>query len=373
MSKFLDKLFSITDRLHNKYEYNKYYSHTQEKISNNFKKSKIKRKLTPEQEAEVKSFYKKLTGKDVSLLYHEYFLSRTGKYSKEYMPIDLYEADIIGRANRWDYYDAYSDKNMDEVYLPHIKHPHSYLKNINGYFYFEGNPVSKEEAVRLCQDLKNVIIKPSLLSRGKGVKKFSVSQGIIDNDGQSVEKLFDSYKKDYIIQEALTQHEKISALNPTSVNTMRILTYRSGMEVIVVYAVIRIGRKGQVIDNQSAGGISTMINEDGTLCKYAFGVAGDDMIEKTDTGIVLEGYQIPFFDKALEAVKKSHYDLPFFNLVGWDVSIDTEGNPVLVEWNGNPGPSQTACGTGLGVYTERIIKEVWPRKNTRNFVYGHSH
>lgn len=368
MSKILDKLFSVADRLHNRYKYQKHLDRTRRMISKKLMTSITKRKLSSEQKAEVKSFYKELTGRDVSLLYHEYFYSRTGKYSKEYMPIDLFEADIIGRANRWDYFYAYSDKNMDETFLPHIKHPHSYLKNINGYYYFEGKPVSKEEAVQFCYNLKDVIIKPSLLSKGKGVKKINVSNGITDDNGSYIEEILDSYKKDFIIQEALVQHELISALNPTSVNTIRILTYRSGMEVLVVYAVIRIGRKGQVIDNQSAGGISTAINEDGTLRKYAFGVAGDDMIEKTDTGIVLEGYKIPYFDKAIEAVKRSHYDLPFFDLVGWDISINPDGEPVLVEWNGNPGPSQTACGTGLGVYTEKILKEVWPRRNSRYFV-----
>lgn len=368
MSKILDKLFSVVNKLQKKYEYNKHYIHAKQKISTNLKNCKIKRNLSPSQKEEILSFYKRLTGKNISLLYHEYFLSRTGKYSKEYMPIDLFEADIIGRANRWDYIKAFRDKNLDEVYLPHIKHPHSYLKNINGYYYYEGNPVSKEEAIALCKNLDNVVIKPTLLSKGRGVKKISVSNGIIESDKLTIEELFDTYKKDYIIQETIKQHDKLSALNPTSVNTIRIMTYRSGMEVLVVYSVIRIGRIGQVIDNQSAGGISTIINEDGTLGKYAFGVAGDDMIEKTDTGIVLEGYQIPYFKKALDIVKQSHYDLPFFDIVGWDISINKEGDPVLVEWNGNPGPSQTACGTGLGKYTERIIKEVWPRVNSRFFV-----
>lgn len=369
MSKILDKLFSVASKLQNKYNYNKHYFHSKQRISKSLLNCKIKRNLSASQKEEVRSFYKQLTGKNVSLLYHEYFFSRTGKYSKEYMPIDLFEADIIGRANRWDYYiGSFRDKNFDEVYLPHIKHPHTYLKNINGYYYYEGNPVSREEAISLCKNLKNVVIKPSQLSKGKGVKKISVTNGKIENDEQTIEEIFDTYKKDFIIQEAIIQHEKLSALNPTSVNTMRVMTYRSGMEVLVVYAAIRIGRIGQVIDNQSAGGISTVINEDGTLGKYAFGVAGDDMIEKTDTGIILEGYQIPYFNEALDIVKQSHYDLPYFDIVGWDISIDKEGVPILVEWNGNPGPSQTACGTGLGKYTERIIKEVWPRVNSRFYV-----
>ena len=374
MSAILDRFFRVTTLLHAEYAYNKYVKRTRRMISDHFKKSKTKKRLTREQASEVRSFYKQLTGKKVSLLYHEYFYSRTGHYSKEYMPIDLYETDIIGRANRLDYYDAsFSDKNMDEVYLSHIRHPYSYLKNINGYFYFAGNPVSGSEALDLCKNLKEVIIKPSQSSKGKGVQLINVDNGVTDVNGLSFEKLLDSYGTNYIIQERIKQHEALSALNPTSVNTMRILTYRSGMEILVVYAVIRIGRKGQVIDNQSAGGISTVINEDGTLGKYGFGAAGDDMIEKTDTGIVLDGYKIPYFDRAIDAVKRSHFDLPFFDLVGWDVSISPDGEPILVEWNGKAGPSQTACGTGLGQYTERIIKEVWPRKNTRSFGHGLRH
>ena len=369
MSKILDLFFYATEKLQNKYEYKKYVKRSDRRIAESLKKVKTRRKLTKEQAKEVRIFYKRLTGKKITLLYHEYFYSRTGVFSKEYMPIGFFEAELMGRANQWNrYYPSYSDKNMDETFLPHIIHPVSILKNMNGYFYFKGSPVSKEEAIRVCSNIEKAIIKPSMQSKGKGVKFLSVSDGITNIDNRTIEQVFDQYKKNYLIQEAVQQHPAISALNPTSVNTIRILTYRSGMEILVVYAVIRIGRNGQVIDNQSAGGISTVIHEDGTLGKYAFGVSGDDMIEKTDTGIVLEGYKIPYFEKAIEVVKKSHYDLPFFDLVGWDISINENGEPVLIEWNGNAGPSQTACGTGLGKYTERIVTELMPRKNTRSFI-----
>ena len=60
---------------------------------------------------------------------------------------------------------------------------------------------------------------------------------------------------------------------------------------------------------------------------------------------------------------------PLFDLIGWDISINEEGEPVLIEWNGRPGPSQTACGTGYGELTERIFNEVWNRKNTVIYHY----
>ena len=209
-----------------------------------------------------------------------------------------------------------------------------------------------------------MIIKPSLEKHGNGVRSLEVVNGISNHDGATIANVFAKYGKNYQIQERVKQHERMSALNPTSVNTLRIVTYRSGMDVLIIYVVIRIGRSGQVIDNQCAGGISVVVDKNGRLGKYAYGGYNEDSITKTDSGIELEGYEVPSFDKAIEAVKRQHYYLPFFDIIGWDIAIDDEGDPVVLEWNANVGLSQSAYGPGFGEYTERIIKELWPRKNS---------
>lgn len=369
MNKIIIHFFLLINKIERRYAYNQYFRNKRKELKAKLKKLSNRRHLTKEQKKEIVDFYKRLTGKKISTLDHEYLYSRTGVYSKDYIPIDFFQAEVVGRLNRIDCYNTFSDKNLDDILLPGVKHPHYYLKNINGYYYYEGRPVSKEDAVELCKNLGEVIIKPSLSYKGTGVNVINIKGGVTDLDGKSLVEVFQQYKKDFLIQEVVHQHPLISALNPTSVNTLRMATYRSGMEVLLVYAAIRIGRSGQVIDNQSAGGISTKINPDGTLGKYAFGKAGEDMIEKTDTGVVLEGYQIPYFDKAVEKIKELHYSLPLFDFIGWDISIDENGEPVLIEWNGTPGPSQTACGTALGDLTERIISEVWDRKNTVHYSY----
>lgn len=361
----MGKLVQLMNICLQKHAYKNYYSSTKKTYEKKMVKVKSEKRLTSAQKDEIRDFYKRLTGKDISTIYHEYFYARTGVYSKEYMPVDLYEADIIGRANRLDADKLFADKNMDDILLPTIRHPKNILKNMNGYYYEGDRAVSEQEAIQLCSNIDSAIIKPTQLSWGRGVQKITTKDGIT-SDGISVEKLFQEYKHDFIIQECVQQHERMSALNPTSINTIRIMTYRSGMEIIVVYAAVRIGRNGQVTDNQSKGGISAKIDERGQLCKYGFGSVGDDLIEKTDSGIVLEGYQIPLFQEAIDAVKQAHYNLPFYNIVGWDIAIAQDG-PVLIEWNSRPGPSQTACGTGLGKYTERIIKELIKRNNTRVF------
>ena len=233
---------------------------------------------------------------------------------------------------------------------------------------YSGEPVTEEEAIKRCQNLSHAIIKPSLYSRGKGIQALEIKDGITNLDHQSIQEVFKSYKKNFQIQERIRQHAKMSELNPSSVNTIRIVTFRSGMEILLISVVVRIGRKGAVIDNQCAGGISAVIDENGKLGKYGFGGFDDDNILKTDTGVTLEGFEIPSFDKALETVKKLHFQLPFFDLIGWDIAIAEDGEPILIEWNTMVGLSQSAYGPGFGKYTERILRELWPRKNTRVFL-----
>ena len=334
------------------------------RITKNFKDLEHRRKLSKAQKKEVQDFYMEMIGKKIPLYCHEYFYSRTGHFTKEYVPNNIYHCELVPKANQHRLQSAFGDKNMCDFLFPGENIVHSILKNMNGYYYYEGRPVSEEEAVALCQNLEKVIIKPSRKSEGKGILLISVNAGVTDVNGKTISQLFKEYKKDFLIQDWVRQHKDMAALNPTSVNTIRILSYRSEMEVLIIYSVVRIGRSGSVVDNQCAGGISTTIDKEGRLGKIAFGGFSSDNIDKTDTGIVLKGYQLPSYDKAIEMVKRLHLKLPFFNIVGWDVAIQEDGEPVLIEFNTNPGLSQSAFGSGMGDYTERIIRELWPRPNT---------
>lgn len=356
---------ALLKRLVAKLEYRHDMKERKKMITKNFKDLEHHRKLTEAQKKEVEDFYVDMIGEKVPLYSHEYFYSRTGFFTKEYVPTNLYHCELVRKANFYPFMYFYSDKNMQEILLDKENTVHVILKNMNGYYYYEGKPVSETEAITLCSNMENSIIKPTLRSKGKGVQLIKVKNGITSIDGLTIEQVFKKYSKNFIIQECIKQHEKMAALNPTSVNTIRVLSYRSGMEVLIIYSVVRIGRKGQVIDNQSAGGISTTITKDGKLGKVAFGGYSEDNILTTDTGVVLEGYEIPSYDKAIEMVKRLHLKLPYANIVGWDVAINEDGNPVLVEFNTNPGLSQSAFKSGMGEYTERIIRELWPRPNSK--------
>ena len=360
LDKIVDRAIRILSHYKDKREEQRYI----DGIRNCYEKLANKKELTKEQSKEIQDYFSNLFGKKITLDYHKYFYSRTGIFSKKYIPTSLYRTQLMGRLNDYSLKKAYTDKNIADLILPMAPQPKFILKNMNGYFYFEGLPISKDVAIEKCSNLGKVIIKPSTLARGKAVQILNIRNGVNVENGKSIAILFDDYKKDFVIEEIVIQHEKMAALNPSSVNTIRILTYRKDMNVMIIYSVIRIGRKNQTIDNESAGGISTRINPDGKLAKYAFGAPGEDYVEYTDTGVKLENYKIPNYEDAIALVKQLHLFLPFFNIVGWDIAITPDGSPIMIEFNVNPDLSQSANGPAFGNYTETIIKEAIQNRNT---------
>lgn len=333
------------------------------KIRKSYSRLANQKKLSDKQISEIQDFYRSLLGYEVPIDWHQYFYSRTGNFSKLYVPTSEYKNHIIGRLNVYPLHLAYNDKNMTDITLPHTHQPKIILKNMAGYFYANGKAITKDEALILCKNLGDVIIKPSLTGRGKGVRKVHITNGTVDGR-QTLNELFKEYNTDFLVQQVIVQHPDMKALNSSSINTIRIVTYRMGMEIKTVYTVIRIGRKGMNVDNESAGGISAIIHSDGTIGKYAYGAPGIDKIEYTDEGVKLDGYKVPSYDKAIELVKSSHMQLPYFNMIGWDIAIEEDGTPVMIELNLNPDLSQSANGPAFGEYTEIILRDAMSRKNT---------
>lgn len=142
----------------------------------------------------------------------------------------------------------------------------------------------------------------------------------------------------YLVQEVIKQHEDINRLNPYCVNTIRIITVRGNSGLInVLAASIRIGaRSDSFVDNRAVGGMAVGIHEDGTLMKYGFQHSefGGRNEKHPLTGIVFEGYQLPYWSQVVELVMKAHRCILGLQSIGWDVAITPTG-PILIEGNDN--------------------------------------
>ena len=329
--------------------------------------------LSAEQKREIKQYYKENFGVDVNLKWHEYYSSVNGIYSPEYIPTYLYYTKICPKMNVPKQMAMYSDKNMIDKFIPSAKIPKTYVKNINGYFYIDGSPASFEEAVKACDSLNDAIIKHSIdTCKGKSVTRFSSAAGsaFIKNNKskQSVRDLLLSYDKNYIVQSAISQCDKMASLNPTSLNTVRITTYKRQSDVVVLFTVVRMGRKGAVVDNASAGGLYCGVNQDGSLKKEAYTLTPFSKTEVSDNGVRFEEFVVPKYEEMIALVKQWHNELPYAKIIGWDLAVDENEDIVLVEINATPPPGlfQAATGPAFGKYIIDIFNDADVKSCNKN-------
>jgi hypothetical protein len=143
------------------------------------------------------------------------------------------------------------------------------------------------------------------------------------------------HRHNYVIQPYLRQHKLISDLYPDSVNTLRVTTFlKKDGTVDVKFVILRFGVDGSKVDNLSSGGQCIYIDNDGRPSKYAY----DDMCFQAgethkNTGYRFSDLNLPMFPDVLEKCKSLHQQYPYNRLIGWDVCINEQGEPKLLEWN----------------------------------------
>ena len=133
----------------------------------------------------------------------------------------------------------------------------------------------------------------------------------------------------------MIQHEVISALCPTSVNTIRVATLLGDKKEGIVYAYIRIGN-GKVMDNVDCGGMAAPIDlETGVISGVGANKSGEVYEIHPMTGKRIPGTQIPYWNEVKAMCLKAMHVVPQVRFVAWDVAITPTG-PVFIEGNSFP-------------------------------------
>lgn len=140
-----------------------------------------------------------------------------------------------------------------------------------------------------------------------------------------------------LIEEYLEQHEVMRALNPSSVNTLRMWVKQTGSDVELLGVIARIGRAGAVVDNAGQGGFIVQVDaEAGTLGDVLIpGVIPDRSTRHPDSGLVLTGIRIPYWPECVALAKRSLLVFPHARFTGLDLAISPKG-PVIIELNLEP-------------------------------------
>ena len=190
---------------------------------------------------------------------------------------------------------------------------------------------SEEEFAAFLKDRGDIICKPIDGSSGQGI--FACKPEEYADPHALYQRLKDAGIG--IIEDRIKQHEAISALCPTSVNTIRVATLLGSKKEGIVYACIRIGN-GKVMDNVDCGGMAARIDLDtGVICSVGANKAGEVYEVHPMTGKRIPGTQIPFWEDVKAMCLEAMRVVPQVRFVAWDVAITPDG-PVFIEGNSFP-------------------------------------
>lgn len=322
------------------------------------KKSGFKLKqLTKGQKREVKDYWKDY-GKKVSPDWAAYFSYRNDHFDPRYIPEGLYYGEIA-RKLHVEGMGGLHHKNVQEQIFD-AKQPKTIVRKINNFISDEDHqPISIDQAIQLCKEEPEVIIKPSTGTYG--------GQGIVfweAKDGERKLRDILGALDQIIIQEVIEPHHFLKNITTTSINTIRVVTLLVSGKPVLLSTLLRMGEEGKRLDGVSAGGIIAVINKEGYLEESAVQL-NQTVRTEHDSGFVFKDKKLPSYKKMIDDAFRQHSRIPYFKMVSWDYAIDKDGDPVLIEANIPTGQidfHQINIGPIFGEYTDRVLDHVYKGK-----------
>ncbi|MBZ5202035.1 hypothetical protein HU147_12475 [Planomicrobium chinense] len=194
----------------------------------------------------------------------------------------------------------------------------------------------------------SVIVKPISAGSGKGIWKYTYKQ---EDD---LRQVFLKVKKS-LVEELIEQHDHLVALNPSSVNTIRVFTVKKDNKINVIACSLRTGAGESIIDNLHAGGMSVSIDiEKGVVFTPAINAKLEKFQTHPSTGIEFMGFEVPHWKQVIEVVKKAASDVPSLRYLGWDVAVTKDGVE-LIEANHDPAHDLIQISDQIGKY--ELVKQ----------------
>ena len=195
--------------------------------------------------------------------------------------------------------------------------------------------IGEEEIIDNLKKLANlhnsIFIKPTDGQGGAGAIKINKGDRI------TISSFLDSKK--YIVEKTLVQHEELNKINPNSINTLRVVTFRIDDKIIIPNCIFRMGTGTSHVDNASSGGIfvsyDIINNKLGDTSYQFFRNGAKSYTKHPDSKFVFKDAQLPFNKEVKELVTNAAESFKEIASIGWDVGF-TEDGPVIVEGNDKP-------------------------------------
>lgn len=235
------------------------------------------------------------------------------------------------------------------LFLDKIQFNNRFAKYV-GRSWLDCSKADSEAIMAFIKQYQSVILKPTDSACGVGIRKISCEQlGDL--------KLSDIAGHSYILEEAIENCADIAKLNPSSLNTLRVVTATDdkGLPHIITI-VLRMGVGDNITDNAHQGGIACCVNSlTGALSVVGRTFKDEKYYSHPTTHFEFKNCIIPNIENVKRFVIELASEEPSARLVGWDIVLTKSGIEVL-EANIPPGEDLTELDlNGKWFYIKELI------------------
>ncbi|SIS42669.1 Sugar-transfer associated ATP-grasp [Zobellia uliginosa] len=199
---------------------------------------------------------------------------------------------------------------------------------ING-FWFDHNlrPIKNTQVYDVIfKNTNQVICKLDQSYQGRGIFRIEKE----DFNLEQIEK-----KGNCVIQKFIEQHPIFDELISEAVATIRITTViDSKNEISVRACYLRLGRINDT-HVKSTNHIRVPLDiQNGKLYNVGYLSNWKSINHHPDSKARFNHITIPNYQDCVSLVLNLHKEMPMVQSIGWDLSVDKDSTPVLMEWNG---------------------------------------
>ena len=251
----------------------------------------------------------------------------SGNSDPRIVPEDIFVSDIEPTLNINPLVNFLSHKSFYNRWYPKGIFPADILHNIEGkYLDADLSEINFETIKEKCGQIKYpVVFKPNSGSYGGDGIRF------IENSEQLIRYAQDSVN--FVVQEQIKQHNFFTKYNTYGLNTFRVNLYRSVTDnkLHIINISFRMGVGGS-LDNETAGGIHTYIDENGKMNGYAVDKYASKFTEHPDSGLTFDE-AIPDFNGLKKLCLKVGNQVFLARIIGLDACYDENGKWRIIEIN----------------------------------------
>lgn len=248
-----------------------------------------------------------------------------GSFKEGWIPDNYYGAVVVPKTKGW-YGKISTLKSASKLIFRDDAFPDlGYFAN--GFFYtMENAPIPDRDLHSvLFGQTDKVAFKLDESGQGKGVF-------VIDN--KSFDPQFIRSSGNGVFQSFIRQHEVFDHFTQGPVATLRFTTVVEPAGGISLRACfLRLGRSGET-HIQTGSEVCVAIDvATGELCPRGYMTDWTDVVAHPDTHVPFKGVRIPAFAACVAKVLELHAKVPAICCIGWDITVDTEENVKVLEWN----------------------------------------